>query len=252
MLIVLFFYGIISYNYEGMIRLRYSNIVQGRFLSRPNRFIAKVMISGAEETVHVKNTGRCRELLVSGADVWLEMSDNTARKTKYDLVSVEKKRSGMSPLMINMDSQMPNAAVEEWLGKSGIFSDKAVIEREKTYGDSRFDFRITEEGKVSYLEVKGVTLEKDGTALFPDAPTERGVKHLGELVKCREAGFGAYLVFVIQMKGIKAFSPNDETHRAFGDALRNAIDKGVKCIAVDCIVTPDSMTIDKEIPIETE
>lgn len=235
-----------------MILLRYRNTVHGRFISRPNRFIAKVEINGSEETVHVKNTGRCKELLVSGADVWLEVPQNTARKTKYDLVAVEKKRQGLPPLMINMDSQMPNAAVEEWLKKGTLFSDKAVIEREKTYVDSRFDFRITEGEKVSYLEVKGVTLEKDGVAYFPDAPTERGVKHLGELVKCREEGFGAYLVFVIQMRGISCFRPNDETHKAFGDALRNAIAGGVKCIAVDCIVKSDSMTIDKEIPIDTE
>ena len=232
--------------------MRYRKIVSGTFLSRPNRFIAKVMIDGCEETVHVKNTGRCKELLVDGAEVWLEVSDNPARKTKYDLVSVKKQREGLPPLMINMDSQMPNAAVEEWLKSGNIFGKGAVIEREKTYGDSRFDFRITEGEKVTYLEVKGVTLENGGIAYFPDAPTERGVKHLTELVKCREDGFGARLVFVIQMKGIGEFRPNDATHKAFGDALRNAIAQGVNCMAVDCVVTADSMTIDKEIPIVTE
>lgn len=235
-----------------MIALRYRKIVSGTFLSRPNRFIAKVMIDGCEETVHVKNTGRCKELLVDGAEVWLEVSDNPARKTKYDLVSVKKQREGLPPLMINMDSQMPNAAVEEWLKSENIFGKGAVIEREKTYGDSRFDFRITEGEKVTYLEVKGVTLENGGIAYFPDAPTERGVKLITELVKCREDGFGARLVFVIQMKGISEFRPNDATHKAFGDALRNAIAQGVKCMAVDCVVTADSMTIDKEIPIVTE
>ena len=227
--------------------MRYRNTVHGVFLSRPNRFIAKVMIDGSEETVHVKNTGRCKELLVSGADVWLEVSDNTARKTKYDLIAVKKKRHGLPPLMINMDSQVPNAAVEEWLKKGNVFSEKAVIEREKFYGDSRFDFRITDWDKVSYLEVKGVTLEKDGVAYFPDAPTERGVKHITELVECMKEGFGAYLVFVVQM-----FRPNDDTHKAFGDALRRAVNEGVKCLAVDCKVTHDTIVIDKEIPISTE
>lgn len=235
-----------------MIALKYRKIVGGTFLSRPNRFIAKVLVNGCEETVHVKNTGRCKELLVNGAEVWLEVSDNPARKTKYDLVSVKKQREGLPPFMINMDSQMPNAAVEEWLKSRNIFGKGAVIEREKTYGESRFDFRITEGEKVTYLEVKGVTLENGGIAYFPDAPTERGVKHLTELVKCRKDGFGAYLVFVIQMKGISEFRPNDATHKAFGDALRNAIAQGVKCMAVDCVVTADSMTIDKEIPIVTE
>ncbi len=232
--------------------MKYRKIVGGTFISRPNRFIAKVLVNGCEETVHVKNTGRCKELLVNGAEVWLEVSDNPARKTKYDLVSVKKQREGLPPLMINMDSQMPNAAVEEWLKSRNIFGKGAVIEREKTYGESRFDFRITEGEKVTYLEVKGVTLEKGGIAYFPDAPTERGVKHLTELVKCRKDGFGAYLVFVIQMKGISEFRPNDATHKAFGDALRNAIAQGVKCMAVDCVVTADSMTINKEIPIVTE
>ena len=235
-----------------MIALKYRKIVGGTFISRPNRFIAKVLVNGCEETVHVKNTGRCKELLVNGAEVWLEVSDNPSRKTKYDLVSVKKQREGLPPLMINMDSQMPNAAVEEWLKSKNIFGKGAVIEREKTYGESRFDFRITEGEKVAYLEVKGVTLENGGIAYFPDAPTERGVKHLTELVKCRKDGFGAYLVFVIQMKGISEFRPNDATHKAFGDALRNAIAQGVKCMAVDCVVTADSMTIDKEIPIVTE
>ena len=232
--------------------MKYKNIKAAEFISRPNRFIAKVRIDGNEETVHVKNTGRCRELLTEGCTVYLEESDNPNRKTRYDLVAVEKLRNGKPPLLVNMDSQIPNAAAEEWLRKGELFSKQAVIRREFTYGESRFDFRIEDGGKVSFLEVKGVTLENDGTASFPDAPTERGVKHIHELIRAHKEGFGAYILFVVQMKEIRELRPNDATHRAFGDALRLAEREGVKILAYDCIVTPDSMTIDKPIPIRTE
>ena len=230
----------------------YHHIKKAEFIDRPNRFIANVLIDGRRENVHVKNTGRCRELLIKGCTVYLEESDKPERRTKYDLVAVEKQREGKQPLLVNMDSQIPNAAAEEWLKKGELFSKSAEIRREFTYGDSRFDFMIDDNGKKSFLEVKGVTLEQDGKALFPDAPTERGLKHVNELIKAHKAGYGAYILFVIQMKGIKLFRPNDSTHREFGEALRNAEAEGVELLAYDCIVLPDSITIDKPIKINTE
>lgn len=230
--------------------MKYKNIISGKFISRPNRFIAKVEVNGKEETVHVKNTGRCRELLTEGCTVYLEVSDNPARKTKYDLVTVEKIREGKPNLFVNMDSQIPNAAAEEWLRKGTLFSENAVIRREVTFGESRFDFYIEDGERKAFLEVKGVTLEFDGVSLFPDAPTERGVKHIKELVSCIEAGYEAYILFVIQMKEIRLFKPHDKMHPEFGDALRKAKTAGVKIIAMDCVVTSDSMEID--LPVETE
>lgn len=224
--------------------MKYGNIVKGEFLSRPNRFIANVNIEGAPHTVHVKNTGRCKELLVTGATVYLEQSQNPLRKTKFDLVGVEKAVAGKAPIMINMDSQAPNLIAGEWLPKSRLFSDGAIYRREYTYCKSRFDFYITDGDRKAFLEVKGVTLEKDGVAYFPDAPTERGVKHLNELVKAVEEGYEAYVLFVIQMKGISAFKPNDDTHKAFGDALRHAASKGVRIFAVDCIVNHPMVVAD--------
>ena len=232
--------------------MRYHHIKKAEFISRPNRFIAKVLIDGKEETVHVKNTGRCRELLTDGCTVYLEESDNPNRKTRYDLIAAEKVRSGAPPLLVNMDSQIPNAAAEEWLKKGRLFSEQAVIRREYTYGASRFDFRIEDRGKVSFLEIKGVTLENDGIVSFPDAPTERGVKHIHELIRAKSEGFGAYILFVIQMKEVTEFRPNDATHKEFGDALREAEKAGVRLLAYDCIVTPDSMTIDRPVSIRTE
>ena len=230
--------------------MEYKNITAGTFISRPNRFIAKVEIDGREETVHVKNTGRCRELLTAGCRVYLAKSDNALRKTKYDLVTVEKQRSGKVALIINMDSQAANDVAAEWLPKSGLFSENAVIRREVTYGASRFDFCIDDEGKRTFLEVKGVTLEADGVAAFPDAPTERGVKHVNELAECVKKGFDACLLFVIQMKEITELVPNDVTHKAFGDALRQAQKAGVKILAVDCVVTPNSVTADAPVEVE--
>lgn len=230
--------------------MKYNKIVRGKFISRPNRFIAKVEIDGSTETVHVKNTGRCRELLVPGCTVYLSESDNPERKTKYDLVTVIKDRDDLPSLMINMDSQVANDAAGEWLCRGELFSKNAVVRREVKYGNSRFDFYIEDGERKAFLEVKGVTLEFDGTAMFPDAPTERGVKHLGELASCMEDGYEAYVLFVIQMKGVHVFRPNDTMHKEFGDALRNAAKAGVRVIAMDSIVTEDSITIDSEVKIE--
>lgn len=228
----------------------YKNIIKGEFISRPNRFIARVKIAGEEQTVHVKNTGRCKELLINGATVYLSVSDNPLRKTKYDLIAVEKKRHGKENLLINMDSQIPNDAVEEWLKKGNLFSKNAIIRREVKYGDSRFDFYIEDEGIKAFLEVKGVTLENNGIASFPDAPTIRGIKHINELIACKNQGFEAYIIFVIQMKQVHKFTPNDITHKAFGDALRNAQKAGVKILAFDCQVQENSIEIDSSVKIE--
>lgn len=223
----------------------YNNIVKGKFIERPNRFIAKVEIDGVTETVHVKNTGRCLELLVKGSTVYLEKSNNPERKTGYDLIAVLKNGNNI----INMDSQIPNAVTEEWLRKGNLFSKDAIIRREVTHNKSRFDFYIEDGERKIFLEVKGCTLETDGIARFPDAPTERGVKHINELIDCVSVGFEAYILFVIQMKCIKHFEPNDITHKAFGDALRQAQKSGIKILAYDCIVTQDTIEIDKEVKV---
>lgn len=232
--------------------MKYKNIEKGRFIERPNRFIARVEINGQAETVHVKNTGRCKELLQKSCTVFLEKSDNPERKTKYDLVAVEKIREGKPPLLINMDSQIPNAAAEEWLRKGNIFSENAVIRREVKYGASRFDFYIEDGARRAFLEVKGVTLENDGVSMFPDAPTERGVKHINELIKCMADGYEAYILFVIQMKEISLFTPNYQTHPEFGKALCEAERAGVKIMAVDCVVTSESIEIDSEVNVKLE
>lgn len=229
--------------------MKYRQIQQGRFLQRPNRFVAMVEINGKEETVHVKNTGRCRELLIEGCTVYVSVSDNPLRKTKYDLIAVKKRLQDGSCLLINMDSQIPNDVAEEWLNGGGLFSENALIKREVTYGKSRFDFYIEDGHRKAFLEVKGCTLERDGIALFPDAPTERGVKHLMELTDCVQDGYEAYVLFVIQMKGVKKFSPNDEMHAAFGSALRQARQAGVKILAMDCLVTPDTLCIDAPVSV---
>ena len=229
--------------------MKYKKIVAGRFANRPNRFIARVEVDGAIETVHVKNTGRCRELLIPGCAVYLAESDNPARKTKYDLVAVEKVTE-RGDLMINMDSQVPNDVAGEWLRSSGLFSDEAVIRREVKWGDSRFDFYIEDGDRQAFLEVKGVTLENDGIASFPDAPTERGVKHIRELTRATGEGYEAYILFVVQMKGISCVRPNDATHPEFGEALRAAALAGVRVLAVDCVVTPDSIVADETVVVE--
>ena len=234
-------------------------IVKATFLSRPNRFIALVDIGGETVTVHVKNTGRCKELLPEGATVYLAAAENPDRKTPFDLVAVEKIRPDGTVWLINMDSQAPNDIADEYLPVSGLFGDTTAYRREVTCGASRFDFAMhTPEGKVAYLEVKGCTLEREGIAYFPDAPTERGVKHIRELTALAKAGHSAYILFITQMKGVTALRPNDETHPAFGDALRKAREAGVHILAVDCVVetapNPDgtlilSVTADKPIPV---
>ena len=224
--------------------MRYTNIVPGRFRSRPNRFIAHVDIDGREEICHVKNTGRCKELLAPGALVYCEASDNPSRKTGFDLIAVEK-----GSRLINMDSQAPNAAAEEWL-KAGGLGAAQMLRREVFYGDSRFDFAFTLEGRPCYLEVKGVTLENEGVCTFPDAPTQRGQKHLRELIRAVREGYGAYVLFVIQMEDLAYLHPNDTTDPAFSKALREAAAAGVQILAMDCRVTPDSMVIGKPVEIK--
>ena len=217
--------------------MRYPNMRPGRFLSRPNRFIAHVEIDGQEEIVHVKNTGRCRELLPTGAEVWCQKSDNPNRKTKYDLITVRK-----GDRLINMDSQAPNIAAGEWLRAGGL-GPVENLKAESTHGDSRFDFSFTLEGKPCFLEVKGVTLENDGICAFPDAPTDRGAKHLRGLTRAAKDGYGAYVLFVIQMADVKYIHPNDVTDPNFGAALREAAANGVQILAMDCAVTEDTMEI---------
>jgi len=217
--------------------MRYESMVKGSFLSRPNRFIAHVVIEGKEEVCHVKNTGRCRELLTPGATVYCQRSSNPNRKTKYDLIAVQK-----GERLINMDSQAPNVAAKEWLLAGGL-GEITDLRAEVTHGDSRFDFAFRKEGKQCYLEVKGVTLEHDGVCAFPDAPTERGAKHLRGLQKAAGEGCGAYVLFVIQMPDVKYLHPNDDTDPNFASALREASKAGVTVLAMDCAVTPDFMTI---------
>ncbi len=224
--------------------MRYDNIRAGVFLSRPNRFIAHVDVDGRTEVCHVKNTGRCRELLVPGAAVWLTESANSARKTRYDLVAVQK-----GERLINMDAAAPNRVFGEYLAAGLLLPSPTLIRPETRFGDSRLDFYVENGESRAFCEVKGVTLERDGAALFPDAPTERGVRHLGELARCVEAGFSAWAVFVIQMEGVDYFAPNRETHPAFADALRAARDAGVHLLALDCRVTPDSLTARKQVEI---
>lgn len=232
--------------------MTYGSLTKARFLARPNRFIAHVAIGDRIETVHVKNTGRCRELLPPDATVYLAESHTPARKTRYDLVMVEKARVGHPPLLINMDSQAANTLAEEWLRKGILFSPQAVIRREVTYGKSRFDFYIEDGDTKTFLEVKGVTLEKDGVAFFPDAPTQRGIKHIEELIACQKDGYQACLLFVVQMKGVSHVCPNDDTHPAFGQALRRAQAAGVSLLAIDCRVSLESVCPDGSLPVLTE
>jgi len=225
--------------------MKYYNIKTGKFISRPNRFIAIVEIDGREEICHVKNTGRCKELLLPGARVFLQEFDTEKRKTKYDLIAVYK-----GDCLINMDSQAPNKVFGEWAKESGYFKNLTLIKPEQKYGDSRFDFYIEDGDRKIFVEVKGVTLEKDGVALFPDAPTERGVKHINELCKAKKNGYEAIIAFVIQMKGIKVFKPNKETHPEFAAALKKAANSGVEILCLDCIVAENELKIDGIIPGE--
>lgn len=224
--------------------MKYENIVRGRFLSRPNRFIAYVDIEGQTEKVHVKNTGRCKELLTDRAEVYLEKSNNPERSTAYDLVAVKKGNR-----IVNMDSQAPNKAVEEWLQKRELFPDALIIKPETTYKNSRFDFYVETGEEKIFIEVKGVTLEQENVVLFPDAPSERAVKHVNELAEAVKDGYRAYVLLVIQMKGVKYFTPNRDTHPAFAKALKDAREAGVEVLAYDCLVEPDSMVIHAPVPV---
>ena len=224
--------------------MKYEKIIEGKFLSRPNRFIAYVEIEGKAEIAHVKNTGRCKELLTEGARVFLEVSSNPERKTKYDLVAVYK-----GDILINMDSQAPNKVALEFIKEQ---FKNAKIKPEYTYGNSRIDIYVEKDGKKSLIEVKGVTLENNGIAMFPDAPTERGIKHINELIKARDDGYDSYILFVIQMKGIKEFKPNYKTHKEFGEALKGAENAGVKILAYDCTVTPTTLKIDAPVCVNLD
>ena len=216
----------------------YPNVVSAVFLSRPNRFVAQVSLDGREETVHVKNTGRCRELLVPGAAVWLSRSGNPGRKTAWDLIAAEK-----GDRLINMDAQAPNRVFSEWAAAGHFVPGLTLWKAEQTHGDSRFDFYWEAGQRRGFVEVKGVTLEKDGAVYFPDAPTERGVKHLRGLAACLDEGYEAAVCFVVQMEGVAFFSPNDEAHPTFGRVLREAAQAGVQVLALDCRVTPGSLEI---------
>ena len=224
--------------------MQYENMVRGEFLRRPNRFIAHVRIDGAEQVVHVKNTGRCRELLPEGAQVWCEHFSSQTRKTAYDLIAVQK-----GARLINMDSQAPNKAAAQWLACGGL-GEITNLRAETVCGESRFDFSFQKDGRLCYLEVKGCTLETDGICAFPDAPTTRGAKHLRHLTALSKEGFGAYVLFVIQMEDVRFLHPNDATDPAFGQALREASAAGVQVLAMDCAVTPDSMTIRKPVNVK--
>jgi len=217
--------------------MNYAKIVPGTFLARPNRFIAHIEIDGKVEICHVKNTGACRELLLAGTKVWCLDAASQKRKTRYDLIAVQK-----GSRLINMDSQAPNKAAGEWLAAGGL-GEIGNLRPESRYGNSRLDFSFTLGDKPCFLEVKGVTLETDGVCAFPDAPTTRGVKHLRELAQLAQAGYGAYVLFVIQMSDVRYLQPNDITDPAFGEALRQAQAAGVEILAMDCAVTEDSMTI---------
>lgn len=220
--------------------MKYINTIPGHFIERENRFVALVEINGRIETVHVKNTGRCRELLIPGCDVTLAVSDNPERKTKFDLVSVFKKDLGW----VNIDSQAPNAVVKEWLESNPApFPDITFIKPEFTYGNSRVDFYLEHGKQRTFIEVKGCTLEIDGIGYFPDAPTERGIKHLHELSKAVGAGFECYLAFVIAMPGVTEVLPNRITHPEFGVALDEAVKSGVKILYLPCEVKPDELSV---------
>lgn len=225
--------------------MQYSNVIPGRFVSRPNRFLAQVETADGVQTCHVKNTGRCAELLLPGAPVWLQrFGADAKRKTKFDLIAVQK-----GALLLNIDSQAPNAAAREFLASGGLGWIPSVLRPEYTWGDSRFDFYLEHGGRRCLAEVKGVTLEEDGHCRFPDAPTERGIKHLEHLCRAVAEGHRATVFFVIQMADVRDFAPNDVTHPAFGEALRRAAADGVEVLAYCCRVTPETLELDAPVPV---
>ena len=228
--------------------MTYPNIRPGIFIKRPNRFIAHVEVEGVEEVCHVKNTGRCRELLIPGATVWLVESDNPARKTRFDLVAVEKVR-GAQTLLINMDSQAPNHIFREWAEGGNFRPELKILRGETTFGNSRFDFYWEDSEKRGFVEIKGVTLEHDGVVRFPDAPTQRGVKHLEELMAAKAAGYEAAVCFIVQMEGMKHLEPNDLTHPAFGEALRRCAAAGVEVFALECETAPGYVKAIRPLPV---
>jgi len=230
--------------------MNYKKIVEATFIERPNRFIAYCQINETIEKVHVKNTGRCRELLIPNCTVYLEESDNPSRKTKYSLIAVQKGNR-----LINMDSQVPNKVVQEALVNKtiilpGLDEEITFIKPEKTYKNSRFDIYLETENKKAFIEIKGVTLEEDDVVLFPDAKTERGVKHIKELIEAKKDGYHSYVVFVVQMKDVKYFTPNIKMHKELGDALIEAQNAGVNVLAYDCEVTPNSIEIKDEVNVK--
>lgn len=230
----------------------YGKILPGVFLARPNRFTAHVDVGGRVEVCHVKNTGRCRELLIPGVRVWLEESPNSARKTRYDLIAVEKLRPG-GALLINMDSQAPNKVFGEWAAAGGLGFVPTLLRPETVYGNSRLDYywELSEKGgtRRGFWEVKGVTLEENGVARFPDAPTLRGIKHLEELISAHNAGYEAGVCFIVQMEGMERVEPNDSTHPAFGEALRRAAGAGVEVLALECAAGPDRLAVRRALPV---
>lgn len=242
---VIFGRDIPSFFCDGREEMQYPDIEPAVFLSRPNRFLANIRIGGQEELCHVKNTGRCRELLIPGTRIYVQRHADPERKTKFSLITVEKGKR-----LVNLDSQLPNRAAEEWLEGRQLYPDLIRIHRERKYGQSRMDFYLETQGPPVYLEVKGVTLEENGTAAFPDAPTQRGVRHLQELCQAVRQGYRGCVLFVIQMEGVDRFTPNWRTHPAFGEALLEAERTGVRIVAVDCRVTPDSVTIRQEVPVD--
>ena len=224
--------------------MQYINCYKGRFLERPNRFIAYVDIDGQREKVHVKNTGRCKEILLPDVDVYLEKSDNPARSTAYDLVAARK-----GERIINIDSQAPNKAVLEWLKAGGLFPDLTLVRPETTFGNSRFDFYAEREGEKIFIEVKGVTQEAEDIVMFPDAPSDRAVKHVEELIQAKHAGYRVFVLFVIQMENVRFFTPNRQIHKEFADSLKKASEAGVEVIAYDCTVTEDSMVLHEPVEV---
>lgn len=225
--------------------MRYTDISEAIFLDRPNRFIAHILVDGREEIAHVKNTGRCRELLVPGCKIFVQHHDDTKRRTRYSLIAVNK-----GDLLINMDSQAPNKVVEEWLTEKNPFGKLRLLRPEYTYESSRFDFYLETATKKYFVEVKGVTLENNGAVFFPDAPTERGIKHLQELSRAIADGYHAAILFVVQMSGVRFFAPNEITHPEFATALREAQQSGVEILAYECSVTPDSVMLSRKVPIK--